>query len=107
MLITSNDQIVYFNDNPNSPFNCRPIKISYQKETSELIQSEISYIQSEFSTSIETNLFGKNVKIEIEAFGTMLDGKAISAVEEISSAQVCNVCNMGPKNASKIHPKNV
>ena len=67
MLITCNSKIIYFNDIPNSPFNCCPIKIAYIKETPDLIKS----------------------------------------INDLNSSQVFQVCNLGQKKASKIHPKNV
>ena len=65
MIITTGDEVVYHNEKPNSPFNCRPIKISYRKETSELIRSEIEYLRNEFSQPFSIDILGKKVKIQL------------------------------------------
>ena len=77
MMITRGQEIIYLNNNPNSPYSCRPIKISYVKETSELIKKEMQSLSEIFLQSSPININYEDIECKafLNAHGTMLDGK--------------------------------
>lgn len=87
---------------PSSTRFCRPIKITYEKESSELIQRERDNIEKQINELKKTviKLINDEIEVEVrisyELRLTMVDGKAVNAVSNNSSPRVCNICQAKP-----------
>ncbi|CAF0886382.1 unnamed protein product [Brachionus calyciflorus] len=87
---------------------CRPIKINFDKETTELIRTERDNIESQIKLltplvvqSLCHDLFSFQIHIKYELFITMLDEKAVNAVTNNQSPRTCNFCLAMPKQMNK------
>lgn len=76
---------------------CRPIHIQFQKETTELIQNEVSNISNEIENLVSSivNLGNDDfVSVKHELVLTMIDGKVCNAISDNNSAQKFYICYM-------------
>ncbi len=95
---------VWRNKTPSSTRFCRPIKITYEKETPELTQAERDSVENQIKAlkNFSIPLFCKNspkpveIRVSFELSLTMIDGKAFNAVTGISSTRTCGICKAVP-----------
>lgn len=97
-LSASNGLIMWQNPRPSSTRFCRPIKLIFKKETSELVKKEIGTIEKEIDEIQPTisELSGHQIFINHSFKLTMIDGKTFGVISE-SSTQSCGVCGATPK----------
>lgn len=104
--------ILWQNPRPSSTRYCRPIKLLFEKETTEVARREIKSIENQIQELVPTNLEidSKDIIVEHHLIMSMGDGQICNAVMEVSSAQKCYVCGATPKymndleNTSKRDP---
>ncbi|KAL7307630.1 hypothetical protein TKK_0000318 [Trichogramma kaykai] len=84
---------------PSSTRFCRPIKISYEKETVDKIMTEASALQREIDDL--NDLVINNVTVSFHMHLTMIDGKVVGALNKASS-QKCHVCRATIRHFNKI-----
>ncbi|KAL7304744.1 hypothetical protein TKK_0002981 [Trichogramma kaykai] len=89
LVDTTEDIVHWTNPLPSSTRFCRPIKISFEKETAELARNEEKNLQEEINTL--RPLVYENCFISFEMHLTMIDGKICSALNDVSS-QKCHLC---------------
>ena len=93
---------MWLNPEPNSPFSCRHIHMSFEKETEEKMNREFDRICEEISNldDIHLNISGKSfvLKCSLSNFHTtMYDGKASNSISKHITKKVianasCNIC---------------
>lgn len=76
------DRFIFLEKNPNSPFICRPVSLTYQKETSALIKLTSLEMEKEISLieNFEILLNEKPIKFAVKVFNSMNDGKGLNAL---------------------------
>lgn len=83
------DNIIWQNPACSSTRYCRPIRLQYAKETTELSQDEENYINLQIS---QVHHYTKdNVTVRFSMNFTMIDGKVCSAITKTSS-MMCYIC---------------
>ena len=94
---------IWRNPVPSSTRFCRPIKISYEKETNELCQTVLHDIENQIKVlkkSVVRLLVSEfktvEVRVSFDLALTMIDGKVANSISNNSSQQVCNICNASP-----------
>lgn len=106
LQVKTENAILWENSRPSSTRFCRPIKLIYKKETSELVTKEFENIKQQI-LEINPTTF-EDFEIRHEFYMTMIDGKIFSIISE-SSSQTCGICGATPKimnnlNAIKNQP---
>lgn len=86
--------ILWKNPRPSSTRYCRPLKILFAKESTELVKVEIQNIQAQILEIVPTRLSRFQVDHKLQL--TMIDGKVFSVIAETSS-QICGICKATPK----------
>ncbi|XP_058446016.1 uncharacterized protein LOC131427109 [Malaya genurostris] len=100
-------KVFFQNPRPSSTRLCRPIRILFEAETSELIIRERQYIEDQI-LSLKPTIVTKHqrtVQIKYCMLFTMVDGKVCSAVTETSSSQSssrCYICQAKPTDMNNI-----
>lgn len=99
-----NEFIVWQNLRTSSPRFCRPIKLLFSKETTELTIREKESIESEIAKLVpfEGSLGNKNFSVHFEMHFTMIDGKVANAVTSTKSTQMCYLCGATARQFNKI-----
>lgn len=101
------DQILWQNPTPSSPRYCRPIRIRFVKETVDVIQEEINYVQDAVSTLQNTNFLmeGKLYSIKHTMVFTIIDAKVCNASTQITSTIKCYICGASSKEFNNLNIK--
>lgn len=99
LQILSKEKIIWQNPTPSSPRYCRPIRIIFAKESVDLTNSEITYIQDAISKlkDTEINLDERRYNIKHTLFLTMVDAKICNAATNTTSTMKCYVCGASSK----------
>ena len=92
-LTDSHENILWANHQPSSCNSCRPIRIAWERETKENFMREYRRLKMEINEleSTETIIEKDGIEYHVQhkIIFTMLDGKAINAITETTSASVC------------------
>ncbi|XP_025411419.1 uncharacterized protein LOC112684234 [Sipha flava] len=99
-------EFIWKNPRTSSTKYCRPIHIQFQKETTELIQNEVSNISNQIQNLVSSivNLGNDGfVSVKHELVLTMIDGKVCNAISDNKSAQKCYICGAGPKDMNNLN----
>jgi hypothetical protein len=91
--------ILWQNPLPSSQRFCRPIRFQLKKETFEVVNTEVQYIDSQILTLLptEVTVLGCRIDVRHELLLTMIHGKICNAQTSTSSSQRCYVCGATPK----------
>jgi hypothetical protein len=95
------------NKAPSSTRFCRPIRIQYAKETTELIQKERDDVENEIKAlnksiiNLVYNDLPVQVRINFNLFLTMIDGKVANAISGNKSTRTCNICKATPTQMNR------
>ncbi len=86
--------IVYKNAFPNSPHSCRPIRISYERETKDTIRVESTQLQQQ-SKDLQPHILSNhsNVTVIFEGLLTMVDGKVLQELTNCPASSSCPLCH--------------
>lgn len=98
-------KIIWQNPVPSSPRFCRPIRIRFVHETSEVTKNEIKYINDQIKDLTETEVLGVNLKIKHTLLLTMVDAKVCNAATNTLSTMRCYICNETSKDFNKLNTK--
>ena len=100
-------KIIRQNQRPSGPRYCRPIKIEFVQETTEILQNDTKYIEGQSKNLTSTNLVINERSISIKHYLviTMIDGnrKAMNAITQTVSAQECKLCGVIVKDFNKLN----
>ncbi|RVE44545.1 hypothetical protein evm_010791 [Chilo suppressalis] len=91
LIYSSEKKILWQNPTPSSPRYCRPIRIRFVKETTDVTNEEMNYIQSQISTLSSTNINDTSIKHRM--LFTMVDGKVCNAATHTKSTMRCYICD--------------
>lgn len=83
-------KMLWQNPTPSSPRYCRPIRIRFIKETTDVTNEEIEYIETQIKELNKTKIDDKSVKHKIVF--TMVDGKVCNAATHTKSTMRCYIC---------------
>ncbi|KAL4712693.1 hypothetical protein ACJJTC_007990 [Scirpophaga incertulas] len=91
LIYRSEKKILWQNPTPSSPRYCRPIRIRFVKETTDVTNEEINYIQLQISALSSTNINDTSIKHKM--LFTMVDGKVCNAATHTKSTMRCYICD--------------
>lgn len=102
-LCTENGQILWRNPRPSSTRYCKPIKLIFEKEISELTKQEIRNIENQIKEIQPTDctLENKQIVVKHNFQMTMIDRKMFSVVSD-SPNQSCSICGATPKMMNQL-----
>ncbi|PZC78080.1 hypothetical protein B5X24_HaOG202615 [Helicoverpa armigera] len=83
-------KILWQNPTPSSPRYCRPIRIRFIKETTDVTNEEIDYIKSQITALTKSEVNGFSIKHKM--LFTMIDGKVCNAATHTKSTMRCYIC---------------
>lgn len=85
-------KILWQNPTPSSPRYCRPIRIRFVKETTDVTKEEIDYITTQIDALASTDI-GNNLSVKHKMLFTMVDGKVCNAATHTKSTMRCYICD--------------
>ena len=108
------DKVLWANPAPNSPFCCRNLVFSFEKETDALTYSYYQTVAAEVANLENITLNVRNIDYQLLAQhstfeSTMFDGKSVVAItrnitDRTLSTQACQLCFKLPKQFSLSPP---
>ena len=86
--------IVWQNPVPSSPRYCRPIRIRFVRETNDITNEEIEYVENQIKTLMKTEVPTSRGVLHIKHFmsPTMVDATVCNAATSTSSTMRCYIC---------------
>lgn len=99
LISKCNNKVVWENPTPSSPRYCRPIRIRFIKETSDITKGEIAYIQSAIDSFTPAIIYlqDKCFVINHVMLLTMVDAKICNAACDNLSTMKCYICGATSK----------
>lgn len=100
----STNEVIWENPRPSSPRFCRPIRLQFVHETTEVTVNEKKYIDDQivllepFTMVVD----GSVITINYKMLFTMIDGKVCNAVTSTTSTLRCNLCSATSKDFNDI-----
>lgn len=100
----SNKKILFQNPRPSSTRFCRPIRLQFLNETTEVSMNEKNYIENQILQLNPTDMVigGRRIVVRYEMVLTMVDGKVCNAISHNKSSQTCYICKATPKQMNNI-----
>jgi len=104
LICTHNKKLIWQNPTPSSPRYCRPIRIRFVKESSDITNEEISYIQNSVNSLQDTKLAlaDKSFSVKYTMMLTMVDAKVCNAVTQTASTMRCYICGATSKHFNNL-----
>ena len=98
------NNILWQNPTPSSSNYCRPIRIRFVKETADITNDEIQYIEGAAKnlTSTLVTLGSREYNIKYNMLLTMVDGKVCNAATGTKSTMRCYICDATSKDFNNI-----
>ncbi|CAH1111441.1 unnamed protein product [Psylliodes chrysocephalus] len=84
-------KILWQDPTPSSLRYCRPKRIRFIKETSDITNEEINYFKSQITAISRTEI--EDISIKHKMLFTMVDGKACNAATHTKSTMRCYICD--------------
>lgn len=96
--------IIWKNPAASSTRYCRPIKLVFSKESTDLINKEVDIIKQQIEnlTPTKISLGDLNITITATMLLCMIDGKVCNALSSCSSAQCCYLCGAKPSEMNDV-----
>lgn len=93
-------ELLWQNPTPSSPRYCRPIRIQFIKESTDMITKEIQYVEDKIRSLQESrvSVAGKNLTVKHAMLFKMIDGKIYNAATETTCTMKCYICGATSKN---------
>jgi len=100
-LVGNETKIVYRNSAPNSANSCRPIRLSFERESKDTILRESTRLQDEVNQLVPF-IVSEEPKIQVDFKGlfTMIDGKVLNELTSNPSSANCPICHKTSKQMS-------
>lgn len=98
-LNSPNKVVIWKNARPGSSRYCRPIRLQFIHETSDITLKEKKYIEDQIEAlkPSAVNFHGKQMYIDHHLLFTMIDGKICNAATSTTSTQKCYLCGATSK----------
>lgn len=95
---------VWQNPTPSSPRYCRPIRIRFLKETVDITQEEIEYVENAINALQKTTflLEEKSYSVKHTMMLTMVDAKVCNAATQTTSTMRCYICGASSKELNDL-----
>ena len=110
LCLSDNQKVIWQNPAPSSPYYCRPVKLSFKKESADYTRQEISEFEEAIKNLVPT--LSDKCEIHHTMLLTMVDGKVCQALTNTPSAASCFICKpktnpSGMNNLKEIEQKDV
>ena len=100
LSIKTSTEYVFQNNSPGDRTKCRPLLISYKRETFEITVSEFKILESAFEKNkrIDVKFFSTwdekelSFRVNLKPNATMLDGKCLNAILGNAATTRCRAC---------------
>lgn len=104
LLSTTTEKVIWKNPTPSSPCYCRPIRIQFVKESLDVTNQEVQYIQNAISALVQTEFELNGIKISVHhtLVLTMIDAKVCNAITNTSSTMRCYICKKTSKDFNNL-----
>lgn len=94
-----NKKIIWQNPVTSSPRFCRPIRINFTKESTDITKNEINYIEAKINSLNKTQIGGNRcMEVKHTLAFTMVDAKVCNAATDTRSTMKCYVCGATSKD---------
>lgn len=99
-----NNKILWQNPTPSSSHYCRPIRVRFVKETADVTNDEIQYIENAANNLKPTTvtLGSRDYEMKCNMLLTMVDGKVCNAATGTKSTLRCYICGATSKEFNDI-----
>lgn len=100
-------RVIWQNSIPSSPRYCRPIRIRFVKETTDITNDEINYVQNQIDSLENSQFTGQGVSASVKHTMTltMVDGKVCNAATQTTSTMRCYICGATSKQFNDLSIK--
>lgn len=110
LCLSGSNKVIWQNPAPSSPYYCRPVKLSFKKETADQTRKDISQLQEAIQHLVPT--LTDKTEVHHKMLLTMVDGKVCQALTHTPSAASCYICKprtnpSGMNNLKEIEEKDV
>lgn len=104
---TKTKNVIWQNPTPSSPRYCRPIRIRFIKESTDITNEEIKYVQEATNSLQDTKvtLADKCFSVKHTMMLTMVDGKVCNAATQTTSTMRCYICGATSKEFNNLAMK--
>lgn len=103
LVSTKTQRVIWQNPSPSSPRFCRPIRIQFVHETTDVTKEEVTYIQNQIESLNLTVLPAPDLgKIKHTLLLTMIDGKVCNAITDTASTMRCYLCQLTSKDFNNL-----
>lgn len=100
LICLANNKVIWQNPTPSSPRYCRPIRIRFVKESTDITLQEIEHVKNA-TNAINTSVISvqnNNYSITYVMMPTMVDGKVCNAAMQTKSTLRCYICGLTSKD---------
>lgn len=110
LCISDSKKVIWQNPAPSSPYYCRPVKLSFKKESADHTRQEVSELKEAIQNLVPT--LSDKCEVQHTMLLTMVDGKVCQALTHTPSAASCYICKpktnpSGMNNIKNIQEKDV
>lgn len=104
LRLSSSSRVVWQNPRPGSTRYCRPLKIEFVKESTQMSIAEKNRVENEVKNLRKTTMLieEREVQVNHTLLFTMIDGKVCNAITETSSTQKCFICGASSRSFNDI-----
>ncbi|CAH2107387.1 unnamed protein product [Euphydryas editha] len=104
LICRSNKRVIWKNPTSSSPRYCRPMRIRFIHETSDVTDEEIQYYNNQIRSLDETKVLRATGEISIKhtMLFTMVDGKVCNAATQTKSTMRCYICKATSKDFNNL-----
>lgn len=105
LRLISGAKIIWQNPRPASTRYCRPLKIEFIKETTEVSIAEKNRVDEEIKNLKNSNILnqGRQMEVSHNLIFAMVDGKVCNALTATTSTQKCYICGATSKQFNNIN----
>lgn len=102
--LTCKKKLIWQNPSPASTVYCRPIKMEFIKESTQLSLAEKTRVDNEINALTNSTVLvrNRNVAVAHKLIFAMIDGKVCNALTDTSSTQKCFLCGATSKMFNNI-----
>lgn len=110
LCVIGTNKVIWQNPAPSSAYYCRPIQLSFKKESSDYTRKQVSELQEAIKNLVPTET--EKATIHHKMLMTMVDGKVCQALTHTPSSASCYICKprtnpSGMNNLQEIQEKNI
>ncbi len=93
-VVGSEKMLLHNSTMPNNANACRPIRISYERETKHTIRQEAERLKAEVDSLNSLILFNEpKISVNYKGLFTMIDGKVLNELTSNPASSRCPICH--------------